>query len=310
MRFFISTNIKENKPLYYTVIFFLFFLLLYWLASWVFFYAKYGFTYSSVFKYFFMDEEVLEAISLSQVSEDLHLSLFLKAFFFLVLFSLFLLSKFSERLKLSLTILSFLLGFLENLSDLFILYLSPIFVYLKLLSFFGFQIFTGIALILTLIFLLSKENEKPPGKSQIKLIIFLFSLFLVAFVLTNFLVFFSKMGISLDSIKDYYLGNPETFSKPKTFEGMFKVIYPHLLSMAVFSIVVAHFVFFTPAKGKVFLSASLFLLSFLDNVLGLFIRFVHPNFALIKLLTFLLLQAILLYVSFLLVFYSRPKGLN
>jgi len=306
MRFFISANIKENKPLYYAVLFFLLFLLLYWLASWVFFYTKYGFTYSSVFKYFFMDQEFPEAISLSQVSEDLHIGLFLKAFFLLVLLSLFLLSTFSDRLKTSLVILSFLLGLLESLSDLLILYLSPLFIYLKLLSFFGFQLSTGIVLLLTLIFLLHKGDEGSPGRSQIKLVIFLFALLLVAFVLTNFLIFFSKMGTSVESIKDYYLGNPQNFSKPKTFDGMFKVLYPHLLSMAVFSITVAHFVFFTPAKGKVFLSASLFLLSFLDNMLGLLIRFLHPDFALIKLLTFLSLQALLLYASLLLAFYSRP----
>jgi len=306
MRFFISANIKENKPLYYAVLFFLLFLLLYWLASWVFFYTKYGFTYSSVFKYFFMDQEFPEAISLSQVSEDLHIGLFLKAFFLLVLFALFLLSSFSGRLKRSLVILSFLLGLLESLSDLLILYISPLFIYLKLLSFFGFQLSTGIVLLLTLIFLLRKGDERSPGKSQIKLVIFLFSLLLVAFVLTNFSIFFSKMGMSVESIKDYYLGNPQTFSKPKTFEGIFKVLYPHLLSMAVFSITVAHFIFFTPAKGKVLLSVSLFFLSFLDNTLGLLIRFLHPEFALIKLLTFLSLQALLLYVSLLLAFYSRP----
>jgi hypothetical protein len=52
------------------------------------------------------------------------------------------------------------------------------------------------------------------------------------------------MGFSLGSIKEYYLGNPEKFIKAKTFEGMFKVFYPHLISMAVFSIAVGHFLIF------------------------------------------------------------------
>lgn len=67
MRFFISANIKENRPLYYLVLTFLILLLIYWLSSWFFFYNKYGFTYSSIFRYFFGDPNFPEKISLAQL---------------------------------------------------------------------------------------------------------------------------------------------------------------------------------------------------------------------------------------------------
>ncbi|MCS7284451.1 MAG: hypothetical protein NZ527_01925 [Hydrogenobacter thermophilus] len=305
MRFFISANIKENRPLYYLVLAFLILLLLYWLSSWFFFYSKYGFNYTSVFKYFFGDPSFPERISLSQLSEDMHIETFLKAFYLLVLFSLFLLSSFSERWKVSLITISALFGLTEIASDLFILYVSPFFIYIKLTSFFLFQVSSGIALFLTLIFFLFMGEDKASGTSNIKLVLFLFSLFLLLFTFVNFLVFSSKMGFTFESVKSYYLGNPQIFAKPKTFEGMFKVFHPHLLSMAFYSLAVAHLLLFINSKGRFWLGLSLFVLSFLDNLAGFLVRFVHPQLAILKMLIFLLLQAVLLYTSLLLLLHSR-----
>jgi hypothetical protein len=128
----------------------------------------------------------------------------------------------------------------------------------------------------------------------------MFSLFLFLFACINFIVFFSKMGFTIQSIKNYYLGDPSSFTKPKTFEGMFKVFHPHLLSMAVYSITVSHLLLFTNSKGKLLLGISLFLLSFLDNLSGFLVRFVYPKMAIVKVFVFLLLQCLLFYTSLLL----------
>ncbi|SNZ11499.1 hypothetical protein [Hydrogenobacter hydrogenophilus] len=300
MRFFISANIKSNRPLYYLILTFLLFLLFYWISSWIYFYHKYGFTYSSSFKYFFGDPNFPERISLSQLSEDMHVDVFLKAFYILVLFSLFLLSSFSEKLKTTLIIGTTFSGIFAVLSDLLIVYASPLFIYVKLFSFFMFQILSGVVLLLTLLFFIFMGEDKASGISSIKLLLLMFSFFLLVFACINFMVFFSKMGFTFDNVKDYYLGNPSTFSKPKTFEGMLKVFHPHLLSMAIYSITVSHLLLFTNSKKKLLIGLSLFFFSFLDNLSGFLIRFVHPQMAIVKVFAFLLLQCLLFYTSLLL----------
>jgi hypothetical protein len=234
MRFFISARLKDNKPLYHMVIFFLFISLVFWFSSWLYFYSKYGFSYETLYKYFFQDLESPERISLAQLSEDLHIQTFLNAFYLLTIFALFILISFPSSVKAFVLLLGFLSCASYLYSDLLILYLSPTFVYLKLFSFIVFQLINLFIILYTLLALLTSREDKYTNVNLLKLVIFFFSLLLIGFFFTNLLAFYSKMGFSLGSIKEYYLGNPEKFLKPKTFEGMFKVFYPHIISMAVF----------------------------------------------------------------------------
>lgn len=300
MRFIITDKIKENKALYILIIVFVLFSLFFWLSSWIYFYNKYGFSYATAFNYFFQDIDFPEKISLSQLSDDIHIDIFLKSFFLLMVFSLLILFDFSNKLKIFLLIASSFFGFSYIFSDIFIIYLSDIFIYFKILSFFLFQILTGFSLFLILYFLIFENKNKPPIKSNLILILAIFLVYLLSFGISNFLIFFSKMGFSIEGVKAYYLGNPEIFLKPKTFEGLFKIFYPHFISMAIFSFVVAHFILFTEAKFKILIGLSLFILSFLDNISGFLIRFIHPDFAIFKLVVFVLLEISIFYSSFIL----------
>lgn len=306
MRFFISAKLKNNKPLYYMVIFFLFLSLIFWLSSWLYFYSKYGFSYETLYKYFFQDPEFPERISLAQLSEDLHIQTFLNAFYLLTIFALFILTSLPSSVKAFVLLLSFLSCASYLYSDLLILYLSPTFAYLKLFSFIGFQLINLFVLLYTLLALLTSRENKYTDINLLKLVMFFFSLLLMGFFFINLLVFYSKMGFSLGSIKEYYLGNPEKFLKPKTFEGMFKVFYPHIISMAVFSVAVGHFLIFAGSSLSIPLGIGLFLFSFLDNLSGFLIRFLHPYFALLKLLSFVVLQGIILYSVLLMLIRSKP----
>jgi hypothetical protein len=306
MRFFISARLKDNKPLYYMVIFFLFLSLIFWLSSWLYFYSKYGFSYETLYKYFFQDPEFPERISLAQLSEDLHIQTFLNAFYLLTIFALFILTSLPSSVKAFVLLLSFLSCVSYLYSDLLILYLSPTFVYLKLFSFIGFQLINLFVILYTLLALLTSREDKYTDINLLKLLMFFFSLLLMGFFFTNLLAFYSKMGFSLGSIKEYYHGNPEKFLKPKTFEGMFKVFYPHLISMAVFSVAVGHFLIFAGSSLSIPLGIGLFLFSFLDNLSGFLIRFLHPEFALLKLLSFVALQGIILYFALLMLMRSKP----
>ncbi len=301
MRFFVSGNIKENRPLYYLVVLFLFFSFLYWFGSWFYFHSRYGFSYSSAFKYFFGDPSFPEKVSLSQVFQDMHIDLFMYSFFLLVVFSLFLLTSYSNTLKVSLIVLTFLSLLVFLTSDLAIIFLTPWIIYLKLFSFFIFQALVGFLLFFTSLFFLSGGEDKGPGSSNIRLTLFMFSIFLLLFTFFNFFLFFFKMGFSLQSLKDYYLGNPNLFTKPKTFEGLFKIFYPHLISMALLSLTAAHLL----PKWRLAVGLGLFFLSFFDNLLGFLIRFVSPYFAVFKLFSFLSLELFLLYSCYVLLLSSR-----
>jgi len=127
MRFFISARLKDNKPLYYMVIFFLFLSLIFWLSSWLYFYSKYGFSYETLYKYFFQDPEFPERISLAQLSEDFHIQTFLSAFYLLTIFALFISTSPPSSVKAFILLLGFLSCASYLYSDLLILYLSPTF---------------------------------------------------------------------------------------------------------------------------------------------------------------------------------------
>jgi len=306
MRFFIFAKLKENKPLYYMVIFFLFLSLIFWLSSWLYFYSKYGFSYETLYKNFFQDPEFPERISLAQLSEDLHIHTLLNALYLLTIFALFILTSLPSSVKAFVLLLSFLSCVSYLYSDLLILYLSPAFAYLKLFSFIGFQLINLFVLLYTLLSLLTSRENKYTDVSLLKLVVFFFSLLLIGFFFVNLLAFYSKMGFSLGSIKEYFLGNPEKFVKAKTFEGMFKVFYPHLISMAVFFVTVGHFLIIAGSSLSIPLGVGLFLFSFLDNLSGFLIRFLHPDFALLKLLSFVVLQGIILYSALLMLIRSKP----
>jgi hypothetical protein len=288
------------------VIFFLFLSLVFWLSSWLYFYSKYGFSYETLYKYFFQDPEFPERISLAQLSEDLHIHTFLNALYLLTIFALFILTSLPSSVKAFVLLLSFLSCLSYLYSDLLILYLSPAFAYLKLFSFIGFQLINLFVILYTLLALLTSREDKYTDINLLKLLMFFFSLLLIGFFFVNLLAFYSKMGFSLGSIKEYFLGNPEKFVKAKTFEGMFKVFYPHLISMAVFSVTVGHFLIIAGSSLSIPLGVGLFLFSFLDNLSGFLIRFLHSDFALLKLLSFVVLQGIILYSALLMLIRSKP----
>ncbi|MCS6958178.1 MAG: hypothetical protein RMK75_06975 [Aquificaceae bacterium] len=307
MRFFISSDIKRNKPLYAAVLMFLLFALFFWLASWVHFYTKYTFSTEGLIRYYFMDPEFPEKISISQISEDFHVSLFLHGVMLITLFSLFNLTSLREKVRIVAITLTSLLAILYIASDFPIIFLGTSFVLLKFVSFVAYQMAFLTLLLLTLVGI-HRNNSKPPRASSLKAIVFIFSLFSLFFVLSNFLNFHSKMGFGIQGIRDYFLGNPELFIKGKSFEGLYKVFYPHLIAMAVYSLVVAHLLPFGGIKRRLslFFGVSLFVFSFFDNLSSLFIL-LDPNFAYLKLISFLFFQTTALVASFIILTASLRK---
>lgn len=297
MRFFISSNIKSNTPLYVTVLLFLLSSLLYWVVSWFFYHFKFGLTYERMYAYFFTDPRFPERLPLGQLLEDIHIQLFMSVTFILVLSSIFIHKCVRDWVKYTLIASSFLAGILEPLSAFGVYYVSPLFIYLKIFFFYSFQITTGAMLFLTLKLYLSKEKEEPPERSILYTLVFIFSLFTLFFTTLNFFLFLVKLGFAPHHVAEYYLGAPEKFLKPKTLEGILKVVNPHFITMGVYLFALIHFVFFTNVRNRVFISSSTLIFALLDNVSGLLIRYIDPIFSYAKLVSFLGLTFMMTYVS-------------
>ncbi len=124
-------------------------------------------------------------------------------------------------------------------------------------------------------------------------IVVLYSLYVALLWLTNALLYFQKMGLTAASVVDYYRGNEELFTSPRSYQGLLEVSHFHLFAMGMLLLVLTHLMLFVPLSNRV--KAWLIVLPFLSGLLdegsGWLVRFGHPAFAYLKITGFLMLQA-------------------
>jgi hypothetical protein len=127
-------------------------------------------------------------------------------------------------------------------------------------------------------------------------IVVLYVVYVAGLWVTNALLYFNKMGLTPDSVTAYYLGDPERFLQPRTYQGLLEVTHFHLFAMGMLLLVLTHLMLFVPvANGvKAWLIALPFLSAALDEGASWLVRFGHPGFAWLKIFGFLLLQGSLL----------------
>lgn len=144
-------------------------------------------------------------------------------------------------------------------------------------------------------FVISGEWTK---NSLLSLIIYFFLFYIALFWITNALLFFNKMGLSVSLIMDYYRGSEERYLQPRSYQGLLEVSHFHLFAMGTLILTLTHLLLFAPISVR--LKANLILISFgsafLDEASSWLVRFVHPYFAYLKLISFLTLQVSLLAV--------------
>jgi hypothetical protein len=133
-------------------------------------------------------------------------------------------------------------------------------------------------------------------------IVVLYALYVVGLWVTNALLYFSKMGLSPDSVVAYYLGSEEQFLSPRSYQGLLEVSHFHFFAMGMLLLVLTHLMLFVPIRGglKAWLIAVPFLAGFVDEGAGWLVRFAHPGFAYLKIAGFLLLEtslAVLVAIS-------------
>jgi len=134
-----------------------------------------------------------------------------------------------------------------------------------------------------------------------------FAIFGTLLLLSGAVLFISKLGISYESVSMFYLGNVEQFSQPKSTYGLLETALPHIGAMGLFIFVTAHFMLFTSKKERqrtVLPAIILFSAALIDIGSGFLIVQGWTFFVGVKIIAFLTLQVVGLYLLFTLFKYT------
>jgi uncharacterized membrane protein len=85
----------------------------------------------------------------------------------------------------------------------------------------------------------------------LQVIILMFVVYVGVLWLTNALLYFSKMGLTVQSVTDYYLGSEERFLQPRSYQGMLEVSHFHFFAMGLLLLTLTHLMLFVPMRPAV-----------------------------------------------------------
>jgi len=139
-----------------------------------------------------------------------------------------------------------------------------------------------------------------------KLSILYYLSFTLLLVLSAIILFENKIGFSISSVLEYYLGSQEKFIPAKSAIGILKIILPHIFVFGLLGMVLMHFLVFTDKRYKkstIVLIYTTYIVSILEMFTPLGIINGYEIFAYLKLLSFFLFLSLTVYISWLL-FYS------
>lgn len=126
--------------------------------------------------------------------------------------------------------------------------------------------------------------------------ILLFLGYMLLLWVSNALMFFAEMDLTYQSVVDYYRGNAENYTNPRSYEGMLEVAHFHMFAMGVFVLTLVHLVLFAElsSRAKRFWLWTPFLFAVGNEAAGWLVRFAGEPFAYLKLFTFVGLELSLL----------------
>lgn len=140
----------------------------------------------------------------------------------------------------------------------------------------------------------------PPRKQYLFIALITLFLALLAFQLgTGIMLFFLKLGLAPNQWKAYYLGT--AIIPPKSLEGLYHSVIPHMAAISVVNLVVAHFLMMLERpvqKLKLIWIAVLFFSGLSNSLAGLLIRFIDGRFVFLKFSCFLIYECSLLGAVF------------
>ena len=142
----------------------------------------------------------------------------------------------------------------------------------------------------------------------LKLVVVLTTVFFVFLWVTNLLLFL-KVGLSYESVVEYYRGSEESFRPPRSYMGLLEEAHFHFFSMAVLLVTLNHLFLFTGRGSgeKLLVIAASYGSAFVDIAGGWLVRYAAPEFAYVKIASFIVLQASLAYLMAVVTFYLFGK---
>lgn len=130
------------------------------------------------------------------------------------------------------------------------------------------------------------------------LIVWFFLLFSLGLWATNLGLYLHSMGTDIAGIQAHYLGDEATFRSPRSIRGLLEVTHFHLFAMGLFLLTWTHLLLFVPIslRARAFWITTAFVSALADEASGWLIRFVHRDFAYLKMASFCALQVSLLVI--------------
>lgn len=145
-----------------------------------------------------------------------------------------------------------------------------------------------------------------------RIAILYFCLFSLLLLGSSVALFSTKIGLSADAVSTYYQGSDALLIPAKSFEGLLEIITPHTFSMALFVMVLTHFILFIKkdkTPNTITLIIVLYTALFIEIFSPLGIIYHLPFFNLLKWGSYFILEAISLYFIAI-VYLSAYKSLN
>ena len=126
----------------------------------------------------------------------------------------------------------------------------------------------------------------------INTLILMFLVYVALLWVSNGLMYFHKMDLSVDSVLAYYLGSEDDFGQPRSYQSLLEVTHFHLFAMGMLILTLTHLMLMThlPTLLKVWLSVVVYASAIADEAAGWLVLFVHPGFAYFKIAAFLTLE--------------------
>lgn len=135
-------------------------------------------------------------------------------------------------------------------------------------------------------------NGEQHRKSLLNTLVLMFLGYIALLWISNGLMYFHHMDLTVKSVTSYYLGSEEQFTQPRSYQGMLEVSHFHLFAMGMLVVTLTHLMLMTDfsVRLKIWLSSLTYLSAIADEAAGWLVRFIHPLFAYFKIGAFLLLE--------------------
>lgn len=132
----------------------------------------------------------------------------------------------------------------------------------------------------------------------LKAIVCCFLVYTAVLWATNIGLYFAKMSLWPSSVVEYYRGNEAKFIEPRSLVGLLEQLHFHSFAMGILLLTLTHLLLFVPVSLRV--KAWGICLAFASGIggelAGWGVRFVHPAFAYLKIGSFVVLQAVMLFL--------------